>query len=191
MANAFKRIIPDPYIRFVISFVILYLLLNYFNVFYIGVTAKGGLYSSFLDEHLNYIKWWRTFLLESAAKTLRWLNYTVITNETDLLVIGKGAIRLIYTCLGYGIMSVFAAFCITYPSPFKYRFGFMLAGLISIQILNIGRFILLPLYWDRKHPLFGMDHHDLFNIVIYILLIGICYLWIRYSTKAKNAKNRA
>lgn len=191
MINAIKRILPDPYLRFVIFFIVLYLLFYYFNEFYIGITAKGGLYNAFLDEHLNYIRWWRKFYLESSASILRGFDYRVLTNETDLLVVGKGGIRLVYSCLGYGVMSVFAAFCITFPSPFKYRFGFLAAGLVLIQLLNILRFVLLSLYWDRRHPLFGMDHHDLFNIVIYLLLIGICYLWIRYSTKGTHVKNSA
>ena len=187
MSNIFKRTIPDPYIRFIIGFVILYFLLNYFNEFYIGITAKGGIYIPFLDEHLNYIRWWRTFSLESAATVLRWLDYNVLTNEIQLRVIGKGGIRLVYSCLGYGIMSVFIAFCVTFPSPFKHRYAFMFSGLILIQLLNIGRFVVLTLYWKRNNPWFGMDHHDLFNIFIYTILILICYLWIRYSSRTQNA----
>ncbi len=191
MIKAIKRILPDPYLRFVIFFIVLYFVFYYFNEFYIGITAKGGLYSPFLDEHLNYIRWWRKFYLESSAGILRGFNYTVLTNETDLMVVGKGGIRLVYSCLGYGVISVFAAFCLTFPNPFKHRFGFLTVGLILIQLMNILRFVLLSLYWDRRHPLFGMDHHDLFNIVIYLLLIGICYLWIRYSTKGTHVKNSA
>lgn len=191
MSNAFKRIIPDPHIRFVILFVVLYLLLNTFNEFYIGITAKGGIYVPFLDEHLNYIRWWRTFSLEASATILRWFDYVVLTNETQLRVVGKKGIRLVYSCLGYGIMSVFVAFCLSFPNPFKHRFWFMFAGLLLIQVFNILRFILLSLYWNRHQPLFGMDHHDIFNIFVYGLLIIICYLWIRYSSKNKNAENTA
>lgn len=187
----FKRLIPDPYIRFIILFVILYFLLNYFNEFYIGITAKGGIYVPFLDEHLNYIRWWRTFSLEASATILRWFDYTVLTNETQLRVVGKTGITLVYSCLAYGIMSVFVAFCISFPNPFKHRFLFMFTGLLFIQALNILRFILLSLYWNRRKPLFNMDHHDIFNIFIYSVLIIMCYLWIRYSSKDQNAKNTA
>lgn len=188
--NRIAKLLPkDLYIKFIILFIVLYFLLNYFNEFYIGITAKGGVYIPFLDEHLNYIRWWRTFSIEAAANILRWFDYTVITNETQLRVIGKSGITLVYSCLGYGIMSVFVAFCLSFPSPFKHRWGFMLTGLIVIQALNIIRFVLLPLYWNRRKPLFGMDHHDIFNIFIYGLLIIICYLWIRHSSKSKNAQN--
>lgn len=183
MINAIKRILPNPYLRFVIFFITLYFVFYYSNEFYIGITAKGGLYSAFLDENLNYIKWWRKFYLETSASILRLLNYTVLTNQTDLMVVGKGGIRLIYSCLGYSIMSAFAAFCLTFPNPFKHRFGFLIGGLILIQLMNILRFVLLSLYWDRRHPLFGMDHHDLFNIIVYLSLIALTYVWIKYISK--------
>lgn len=173
----------DPHARFIMLFILLYLVFNYFNEFYIGITSPGGLYVPFLDEHLNYIAWWRNFSIESTAAILRWLGHTVLTNDIQLKIIGGGGFRLVYSCLGYGVMSVFAAFCISYPSPFKYRYAFLLGGLVFIQLLNIARFVLLSLYWDRRNPLFGMDHHDLFNIFIYVLLLFVCYLWIRYSNK--------
>lgn len=186
-----RKIWAEPYLKFVILFLALYFLFNYFNEFYIGITAKGGIYVPFLDENLNYITWWRNFYLKTSAQILRWLGYIAITNETDLLVVGRGGIRLVYSCLGYGLMSIFAAFCLSFPSPFKHRWIFMLSGLVFIQAMNILRFIWLALYWDRANPLFGMDHHDLFNIIIYVLLFGICYLWIKYSTRATNVKNAA
>jgi len=191
MNSILKRFLPDPYVRFVVSFIGLYFFLYYFNILYIGITAKGGMYVPFLDKYLNYIDWWRTFSLGASAKILKWLDYSVLLNETQLRVVGRYGISLVYECLGYGIMSVFTSFCLTFPSPFKHRFLFMLAGLIVIQFLNIWRFILLVLYWNRSAPLFGMDHHDIFNIFIYTILIIGCYLWIRHSSKIKNAQNAA
>ncbi len=187
ISQTFYKIWKDAYIRFVISFVSLYLILYYFNEVYIGITAKGGIYVPFLDQNLNYIKWWRNFSIQITADILRWLGNIVYTNATQLKVIGKSGFTLVYSCLGYGIMSAFTAFCISFPSPFKYRVGFMLFGLIFIQIMNIGRFVLLSLYWNNHNRFLGLDHHDLFNILIYISLIVISYLWIRHSSKIKNA----
>jgi exosortase/archaeosortase family protein len=186
--NYITKLLPkDPYIKFIILFIGTYLILNYFNEFYIGITSKGGLYVPFLDEHLNYIKWWRSFSIESTAKILRYLGHTVLTNEIQLKVIGRAGFRLVYSCLGYGIMSAFVAFCISFPSPFKSRFGFIIMGLIWIQIANIARFVLISLYWKRYNTFFGLDHHTLFNTLIYLLLAICCYLWIRYSVRKENA----
>ncbi len=189
ISQKFQKLWNDPYLKFIISFVGLYLILYYFNELYIGITAKGGIYISFLDHHLNYIKWWRNFSIQSTAEILRWLGHTVYTNTTQLKVIGKSGFTLVYSCLGYGVMSVFIAFCISFPTPFKHRYSFMLIGLIFIQALNTCRFIFLSLFWKKNWYFLGMDHHDLFNIVVYAALILICYLWIRFSSKNKNAQN--
>lgn len=173
----------DAYIRFIVYFIVLYFLLNGFNEAFIGITAEGGLYSPFLDKHLNYINWWRTFTIESTATVLRWLDYTVYTNEYQLKVIGKSGFRMVYSCIGYGIMSVFAAFVITFPGKIKARFGFLVLGLVIIQLLNTLRLILLSLYWSRRNPLFDMDHHDIFNIVVYSVLIILVFVWLKYVSK--------
>lgn len=177
----------DPYIRFIIYFIALYFLLEGFNVAFIGVTAKGGIYIPFLDEHLNYINWWRQFTIESTATVLRWFDYIVYTNKYQLKVIGKYGFTMVYSCLGYGVMSVFAAFVITFPGRIKARFGFLVLGLVIIQLLNTLRLVLLSLYWNRKDPLVNMDHHDLFNIVVYAVLIILVYIWLKYVSKVTKA----
>ncbi|MNJ97598.1 Transmembrane exosortase [compost metagenome] len=182
MNNSLKNLWNEPYIRFIFLFILTYLLLYGFNTAFIGITAKGGFYVPFLDQHLNYINWWRTFTIESTATVLRWFNYLVYTNEYQLKVIGKSGFRMVYTCLGYGVMSVFIAFVLTFPGKIKARYGFLLLGLIIIQLLNTTRLALLSIYWSRKANM-TLDHHDLFNIVVYIVLIILVYIWLKYISK--------
>ncbi len=184
-----KKLWNDPYSKFIIVFIGIYIAIYFFNIGYIGITAKGGLYVPFLAEHLNYIEWWRTFSIEVSAKILRALGETVLTNGTQLKVISKSGFRLVYECLGYGFMSAFIAFCISFPNPFKFRFPFMLAGLVLIQALNIARFVLLALFWHKHKLPFDMDHHTFFNALMYLMMLAICYLWIQYSSKPAHAKN--
>lgn len=184
--NKIKDLLNEPYIRFIILFVLLYLLFYGFNTGFIAITAKGGFYVPFLAEHFNYINWWRTFTIESAATILRWLDYNVYTNDYQLKVIGKHGFTLVYTCLGYGIMSVFAAFVLAFPGKIKSRYGFLALGIVIIQLLNTLRLMLLALYWDRRAPLLKIDHHDLFNIVVYAILILLVYVWLRYVNKASK-----
>ncbi|MXV52811.1 hypothetical protein GS399_17705 [Pedobacter sp. HMF7647] len=166
----------DPATRFAVLFLILFAGLYWFNLLYIGITAKGGLYFPFLDEHLNYIRWFRHILLFLSAKILSLLGYSSMTTDTVLSVPGHGGIILIYSCLGYGVMSFFTAFVLAWPKPFKDKWLFLVLGLILIQVLNIIRFVLLSLYWNKVS--LGMDHHTLFNIVLYVILLGVMYWWI-------------
>ena len=176
----------ETYLRFIILFILLYLLFYGFNTAYIGITAKGGFYIPFLDQHLNYINWWRTFTIKSSATILQWMDYNVYTHNFHLKVIGKHGFTLVYTCLGYGIMSVFTAFVLAFPGKIKSRYGFLVLGIVIIQLLNTLRLILLALYWDRRAPLLKIDHHDLFNIVVYAILILLVYVWLRYVNKASK-----
>lgn len=185
--NSIQQLWRDPYAKFIMLFLGVSALLYYFNIAYIGVTAKGGLYVPFLAENLNYIEWWRTLSIECTAKILRAMDYVVYTNDTQLKVIGRSGFTLVYECLGYGVMSVFIAFCISFPEPFRNRFAFMIGGLITIQTLNITRFVLLSLFWKKYRTFLAIDHHTLFNVLLYSVLIAICYFWIRYSTKTNDA----
>lgn len=187
LSQTIKSFWNEPYFRFIGLFMLLSLLLYELNTFYIGITAKGGLYVPFLDQHFNYINWWRKFTINSAAMVLRWMDYIVYTNDYQLKVIGRHGFTMVYTCLGYGIMSVFSAFVITFPGHIKARYVFLILGLILIQLLNTIRLIILSLYWDKRKPLLAIDHHDLFNMVVYTLLILVVYIWLKHPSKHRKA----
>jgi exosortase/archaeosortase family protein len=98
------------------------------------------------------------------------------------LVAGRGSITLIYSCLGLGVMSFFVAFVIAYPKNLKSKLIFLVTGLICIQALNILRFVLLALFWDKKSSMI-LDHHTIFNIAIYIIIAISLYFWVKHEDK--------
>jgi exosortase/archaeosortase family protein len=172
-------------LRFVVIFLLLFAAFYYFNIFFFGITSRGNYYSNFLAEHLNYIQWLRQFLLSSSAKIINWLGFDAIYNETQLLVAGRGVLELIYGCLGLGLMSFLTAFVIAYPKNLKSKLLFLTPGLICIQLLNILRFVLLGLFWNKR-PGMILDHHTIFNIAIYIIIAVSIYFWIRHDHKDLN-----
>lgn len=175
-------------IRFVVPFLVLFLAFYYFNILFFGLTSPGSHYSKFLANNLNYIDWLRWILLKCSTKTLRLLGYTAINNKYELLVAGRGIIRLVYTCLGLGVMSFFAAFVIAFPKPLKPKLIFLICGLLSIQFLNVIRFVILALFLD-KHKNQVIDHHTIFNVFIYIVIVVSLYFWIMPSKTKTNAAN--
>ncbi len=189
MSFSLKNIWNEPYLRFIILFILTYFLFNGFNIAYIAVTAEGGFYIPFLDKHLNYINWWRTFTIESTSTVLRLFDYKVYTDKYQLMVLGRHGFNMVYSCLGYGIMSVFAAFVLTFPGKIKARYGFLFLGLFFIQLINTIRLVLLSLYWNKRPAYIKIDHHDLFNIVIYLLLIILVYVWLKYVGKPSRLIN--
>ena len=180
----------DP-MRFVLSFALLFAFLYLFNLWFISAASPNGrYYVPFLANHLNYIKGLRWVLIQSTAQILTWLGYAVVTNDIDLLVAGHGGIQIIYSCLGLGIIIFFSAFIICYPRNLKPKLLFLVSGVIGIEFLNIVRFVLLELFWDKKSKTI-LDHHTVFNIIIYVIIAIALYFWIKNDTVNHHAENKS
>lgn len=177
-------------IRFVFVFVVLFLLFYYCNIFFFGITSPGNHYSAFLANNLNYIHWLRHFLLMSSAGVLNLLGFGAVYNEYELLLAGHGTIQLVYSCLGLGVMSFFAAFVLAYPKKLKSKWLFLGGGIIGIELLNILRFVLLAIFWDKKGKHI-LDHHTIFNIFIYLIIAITLYFWVKHDDafNANESKN--
>lgn len=172
--------------RFLFNFLSLFSLFYSFNIIYIGVTTKGGIYLSFLDQHLNYIEFWRQFYISTSAQILQRLGYIVHINNIGLSIENHSGFRLIYSCLGYGIMTCFAAFVIAYPKPLRSRLIFLSFGLVTIQLLNLVRLVLISIYY-KSYLVFNLDHHTAFNSVLYSILLGTTYLWLNHPVRKSNS----
>lgn len=187
MASAILK--KDSPLRFLVIFISLFLVFYYGNIAFFSLTSAGSHYNAFIDEHLNYIRWLRHLLLLISKAIINWFGFNAISNDYQLLVAGRGIIDVIYSCLGLGVMSFFAAFVIAYPKNLKPKIIFLFTGLICIQALNVLRFVLLVLFWDKKSPVI-LDHHAIFNIVIYLVIAVSLYFWVINDKKPiASAKN--
>ena len=171
-------------LKFMFSFLCLFLLFYYFNILFFGLTSPGNHYNAFLADHLNYIQWIRQILLNASTAVINSLGLTAINNNYELLVAGHGIIRLVYSCLGLGVISFFTAFVIAYPKPLRAKIIFILSGILAIEMLNIIRFVLLALFWDKRSAQI-IDHHTLFNTFIYILICISLYFWMKSPQKER------
>ena len=176
-------------VKFALKFIVLFLIFYYFHIFFLGLTSPGNHYNTFLALHLNYIQGIRGLLLSGSAQVLSWFGFDVIYNNIDLLVAGKGAIRLAYDCLGLGVISFFSAFVIAYPQKLSHKLLFLVVGILGIQLLNITRFVLLALFWNRKANQI-IDHHTIFNIILYILIMIGIYFWIKHNDRVTKLVNK-
>ncbi|TDQ08633.1 exosortase Y [Pedobacter metabolipauper] len=168
-------------LKFLTSFLLLFALLHSFNIAFIGVTTPGGIYIAMLDQHFNYIRYWRDLYVSSTALVLKHLNYIVTENSQGLRVKDHSGFRLIYSCLGYGLMSFFSAFVLAFPKPLYKKLIFLILGLISIQVLNTTRMVLIAIYYHPKYVLPYIDHHHLFNGLLYLLMGIMIYRWINFK----------
>lgn len=185
-----KQFLNNPVIRFVVLFVLLFTLFYCFNLAFFGITSPGNNYSEFLAKHLNYIAALRQLLLDCSGQILNWLGYTAIDNNYELLVAGRGKLVVVYSCLGLGLISFFSAFVLAYPARIKAKIIFLVSGVLAIEILNVTRFVLLAVFWSKKAGQI-VDHHTIFNIILYILIALSLYIWVKRTDKqnAANVKN--
>jgi len=176
-------------VHFILRFSLTFSLLYGFNLAFIGLSTRPGYYLAFLHDHLNYIDLWRSINIKGASTILKISGYHVVESATSLSVFPNGGFNLVYSCLGYGVMSSFAAFILSYPGlsyPGRHRFKalYLVGGLIITQVLNILRLVCLALFWNHRGSTY-IDHHLLFNITVYGTLIYYTYLC---SHKKYNSK---
>ncbi len=177
-------------LKFTLSFVILFALFYYFNLFFFSLTTKGSNhYNVFIADHLNYISVLREILLKSSAQILNWLGFAAISDEYHLLLSGHGTLQLAYSCLGLGVISFLAAFVLAYPKSWKQKLTVLLLGIVTVEFLNIIRFVLLALFWNKRDAQI-IDHHTVFNIIIYLIIGVTLYFWTRHiEDEPRNEAN--
>jgi exosortase/archaeosortase family protein len=176
--------------KFAAWFVGLFVVFYYGNIFFFGITSPGKYYSPFLANNLNYIQGLRWLLLKCSALILNSFGYSAVTGTYDLLVAGHGIIRLVYSCLGLGVISFFTAFVLAYPKPIKAKIIFLITGILAIEVLNVIRFVLLALFWTRQDSEV-VDHHTVFNMLMYVIIGISLYFWVKADIvpRKPNAAN--
>ncbi len=103
-----------------------------------------------------------------------------------------------FSCLGLGIMWVYTVLIISWPGKIIPKTIYILIGLIMIFSLNVCRMSYLTWYGrngliftERPISILGMklDHHQLFNFFIYIVILALFILWIELFSKKYSNKN--
>jgi len=154
----------------------------------IGIAAPGGYYIPFVAHYLDYVNWLRTSLLLSAKYLLSLLGYdSIYFAKQYILEVKDGwGIRMVYSCIGYGIMSFWVAFVYANTIPFRKKTKWMIGGLLSIWAINVLRITLLIIvankHWLNMLPL---EHHMLFNIAAYILVGIMIYCFYRSDKRTQ------
>lgn len=164
-------------LKFVVLLIGSFLLFYYFWIFWIGLCSEGGIYWSFAKQYLNFIKWYRELLIFCSVKIANIFDLQTLSNSTQMLIIGKGGINIVYDCVGYGILSALTAIGIAMPNKqVKQRIYFILIGFIIFTCLNSLRIFLIAYYMKQAREL-SIDHHDIFNYFCYALLMLGVYWW--------------
>ncbi|MFZ4400709.1 MAG: hypothetical protein ACOYO1_11785 [Bacteroidales bacterium] len=112
---------------------------------------------------------------------------------------GSGSVFMGITCIGMSLMGGFIALIISFPGKLKHKLWFIPCGLIIIQLLNILRMSTLAvlIHAGFTHTfenynvlgIFKFNHHDLFNLFIYIVIFGMFVLYVnKFGVKKYQEK---
>lgn len=177
-------------IVFVVKLLFFYFLFSQGNLFMNSVMSEGGkYYNAFISENLNYIQGLRTILIVPAVWIIKLFGFYAIYNEMDVMVVNGPLLRVNYSCLGLGVMSFFTAFVIAFPAKLKAKIRLFVVGTIMIYLLNVGRIaglgVLLGFFKSQRENF--TYHHEIFNIIVYICIFVLLYLYIKKNT-AQSSK---
>ncbi|MFY7964247.1 MAG: exosortase/archaeosortase family protein [Chitinophagaceae bacterium] len=155
---------------------------SYFGTeFWIGITAKGGLYSPFCDTYLNYIQWLRLFILKGAAIICSGFGYsTTIINTISLKIIGGMQVNMVYSCTGYGVLSCWTAFVLVYPSNSTKKIIWLFTGALIICFANMIRVAGLLILVNKTNNANSFpNHHTVFNVAVYSIIFTLIYFYTK------------
>jgi len=184
-----KDIIKNPGFIFIVKFLVLFLGLHYGNEFYIGITAPGGFYVPFLEEHLNYVSWIRHSILFGAKLISDIIGFEAYIDGPFHLRASTGeGVQMVYSCIGLGIMSFWAGFVLAHNVNWKKRLLWTFIGLVLIWTVNCFRVaIILVATVKRWNPNKYLDHHDTFNLIAYFLVFILVLLFLRKQGLQRRA----
>ena len=190
-----KKIVKtnNNFVRFLILFVVVFLLCYYGALFITGLAVEGGMYNTLVAKYFDIAGWIRTSLIVGTKLFISFFNIeTVRTSDYVLRIPGANGIRIVYSCLGFGVMSFWIAYIIATAGAVKAKLFWLFGGLLLIWIVNTLRIsmVLLAGYKGWKFP-FGWDHHSWFNIAAYSSIFCMMYFFERTINKNKMHEGRS
>lgn len=160
------------FIGFLVVFLMLFLLLNYGTFFFIGLTVPGGYYSFFFDHYLDYPEGLHKSLLLGAGALLRLFGIeTHVFHYDRLFIVGGQGIQLAYDCLGYGVLSFWAAYVLANKGTFLSKSVWLLGGWLILWFINVCRISIFLVAVNKKWEMpLNIGQHTWFNIISYIFI---------------------
>jgi exosortase/archaeosortase family protein len=175
-----------PVFLYLLKFLGVFALLFYGTEAVIAFSSPERYYSPFVATYLDFVSPFRMFLLKASQALLLAGGWqTKVKGAYSLAFEGGASVRMVYSCLGYGVLSFWIAFVFANGGGWKTKAAWIAVGCLGLIGINICRIALILLATRNgwKIP-FGWDHHTWFNIAAYALIFGMIYGYDR-SGKAK------
>ena len=164
-----KLKLPEKKINEILIVFFIYILLGNFFIPYIN-------YYSYID-----------FLLRATKSIVNFIGYQAEINGPYISGPNGGTLFMAKWCLGFITMFVFSSMVYLTRKNNKVYWKYILVGLIILHILNIIRLSLLFIFVQYHNDTeLIMDHHDMYNIVVYLFIFLLWIIWFEKFNKIKK-----
>jgi exosortase/archaeosortase family protein len=136
-----------------------------------------------VDLHGKYAQ----TILSPAVWLLDFSGFQTMHEGMVIGIQGYRGVNMHFACLGLNVIGAFISLMIAFPDKVKKVKKILFTGLIIllIHVLNIIRVVLLAIQDYFKFDLY-FDHHDLFNTILYIIILFLFFQWISFSTRSNS-----
>lgn len=173
-------------ITFAVKFILLFLLFYYGTLAWIGLAAPGGAYVPFVAKYLDYVSLIKISLMKGASVVASIYGYSTIEEPGYVLRV-KGGMEILIArdCVGFGVMSFWAAYVIaTVMQNIKQKLFWLIAGLFILWLINVIRIGLFLVARNRGWDMpLALDHHTWFTIFAYGAIFLMIYIFEKRMMK--------
>lgn len=151
------------------------------------------LYELYLKPSTAFDEWLIDSLVRSSEAIFGMFG-VVLTDYTGLDLIYKSHIGLSGSlgvtvgapCDGAPLLALFLSFVGAFPGPWRHKWWFMLAGVLTIHLFNALRIMGLALIVSWNPDWLAFNHDYTFTIAIYGYVFALWWLWItKFATKTE------
>lgn len=180
------------FLKFLLTFVGLFLFLYFGTIAWIGIAAPGKFYSPFVEKYLDYVSWIKHSLMFGTKYLLGFFGFDIIAQpDFRVRVAGGRAVLIAMDCVGYGVYSFWVAYIVANPGKWLYKFYWVVGGVLLLWFINVVRISLFLLAVNKGWPMpFGIDHHTWFNIFAYLAIFAMMY-FVEKKLKLYKSGNHA
>ncbi|MBS1735475.1 MAG: exosortase/archaeosortase family protein [Bacteroidetes bacterium] len=156
----------------------------------IGLAAPGGYHILFIEKYLDYVSWIKISLIKATAFILSLFHIPTVS-EPGFLIRFKGGrgVFIAMDCVGYGVYSFWIAFVIANKGVFWKKIKWIIIGVAGLWFINVIRITLFLTSINQGWPMpLGLDHHTWFNIIAYLLIFFMIWIYDKSHGKAGMQK---
>jgi len=183
MASNFLR---NPFFRFLVLSITLYLSWNVFYEFY-------------LRPHTGFDKIIIDTLVRWAESTLQAIGYaTTDYSAADVVfrehigIAGSKGVTIGAPCDGVVLYMLFILFVLAFPGPLKHKAWFIPVGAFSVFYLNVLRIVALAIIMNVNESWLAFNHDYTFTLIVYAYVFLLWIWWVKkFSPFATTAKPSA